>query len=264
MLNIGGVSKTFNQGTGMENHALNNIDLTIADGEFVNIIGGNGAGKSTLLNCIAGVHEVDAGTILLDNMDITYWPEYKRSGYIGRVFQDPLKGTAFAMTIEENLSMACVKGKSRGLQRGINKNDTRLFRENLARLELGLEDRLKQKVGLLSGGQRQALTLLMATIVKPKLLLLDEHTAALDPAIAKKVLQITREIVNEYQLSTIMVTHNMKAALEYGTRTIMMHEGKIILDLSGEERKEMTVEKLIELFGRKSGTELDNDRLLLG
>ena len=263
MLNINGISKTFNQGTGMEKPALDKISLTIADGEFVTIIGGNGAGKSTLLNCIAGVHEIDSGNILLDNMDITFWPEYKRSGFIGRVFQDPLKGTAFDMTIEENLSMACSKGKIRGLQRGINKNDTSRFKEQLARLELGLEDRLKQKVGLLSGGQRQALTLLMATIVKPKLLLLDEHTAALDPSIARKVLQITCEIVTEYQLSTIMVTHNMKAALEYGTRTIMMHEGQIILDLSGAERAEMTVELLIEQFGRKSGATLDNDRLLL-
>ncbi len=263
MLKICAVSKIFNPGTGMENHALKDINLMVAEGEFVNIIGGNGAGKSTLLNCIAGVHEVDSGSIGLDGMDITFWPEYKRSAYIGRVFQDPLKGTAFDMTIEENLSMAYAKGKIRGLQRGINKKDQHIFREHLARLDLGLEDRLKQKVGLLSGGQRQALTLLMATIVKPELLLLDEHTAALDPSIARKVLQITREIVTEYKLSTIMVTHNMKAALEYGTRTIMMHEGRIILDLSGEERNAMTVEGLIELFGKKSGTELDNDRLLL-
>lgn len=263
MLKISDISKTFNQGTGMEKPALDNISLTIAEGEFVTIIGGNGAGKSTLLNCVAGVHEIDAGSILLDTMDITFWPEYKRSSYIGRVFQDPLKGTAFDMTIEENLAMACAKGKIRGLQSGINKNDTHRFREHLARLELGLEDRLKQKVGLLSGGQRQALTLLMATIVKPQLLLLDEHTAALDPSIARKVLQITREIVSAYQLSTIMVTHNMKSALEYGSRTIMMHEGQIILDLSGEERAEMTVEILIEQFGKKSGSALDNDRLLL-
>ncbi|HWQ75945.1 MAG TPA: ATP-binding cassette domain-containing protein [Syntrophomonas sp.] len=264
MLEIRSLNKTFNPGTGMENHALKDIDMILAEGEFVTVIGGNGAGKSTLLNCIAGVYDIDTGSVRLDHMDITAWPEYKRSRYLGRVFQDPLKGTAFAMTIEENLAMACAKGKPRGLQRGIDKNDARRWRESLARLELGLEDRLNQKVGMLSGGQRQALTLLMATIVKPRLLLLDEHTAALDPAIARKVLQLTRELVNDYQLSTIMVTHNMKAALEYGSRTIMMHEGQIILDLSGTEREAMTVDKLIELFGKKSGTELDNDRLLLG
>lgn len=263
MLKISAISKTFNQGTGLEKPALDGLSLTVKAGEFLNIIGGNGAGKSTLLNCISGVHEVDAGNIILDDMDITVWPEYKRSSYIGRVFQDPLKGTAFDMTIEENLAMAYAKGKPRGLQIGVNKADTRLFKEQLAWLELGLEDRLKQKVGLLSGGQRQALTLLMATIVKPRLLLLDEHTAALDPSIARKVSELTRDIVAKYQLSTIMVTHNMKAALEYGSRTIMMHEGQIILDLSGQERADMTVERLIEQFGKKSGTELDNDRLLL-
>ena len=263
MLKISAISKTFNQGTGLEKPALDGLTLTIKAGEFSTIIGANGAGKSTLLNCIAGVHEIDSGKIMLDDMDITFWPEYKRSSYIGRVFQDPMKGTAFDMTIEENLAMAYAKGKTRGLQTGINKADTSLFKEQLAWLDLGLENRLKQKVGLLSGGQRQALTLLMATIVKPRLLLLDEHTAALDPSIARRVSQLTNEIVARHKLSTIMVTHNMKSALEYGSRTIMMHEGQIILDLSGEERAHMTVENLIEQFGRKSGTELDNDRLLL-
>jgi putative tryptophan/tyrosine transport system ATP-binding protein len=263
MLVIDAVSKTFGQGGINERLALENISLSLAEGEFVTIIGGNGAGKSTLLNCIAGVYEVDKGSIMLDSINITFYPEYKRSRFLGRVFQDPMKGTAFDMTIEENLAMAYAKGKSRGLQPGLRKMDSKLFQENLALLELGLEDRLKQKVGLLSGGQRQALTLLMATIVKPKLLLLDEHTAALDPSIARKVLQLTQEMVARHNLCTIMVTHNMKAALEHGTRTIMMHEGRIIMDLEGQERKEMTVERLIDLFGKKSGVELDNDMLLL-
>ncbi|HQA07304.1 MAG TPA: ATP-binding cassette domain-containing protein [Syntrophomonadaceae bacterium] len=264
MLEIRGLSKTFAMGSINEKLAVDEVDLTLKAGEFVTVIGGNGAGKSTLLNCIAGVYEADKGSILLDSMDITHWPEYKRSQYIGRVFQDPLKGTAFDMTIEENLAMAYAKGKPHGLQWGIRRADAALFRDHLARLGLGLENRMKQKVGLLSGGQRQALTLLMATIVKPKLLLLDEHTAALDPSAARQVLHLTRELVEQYQLCTLMVTHNMKAALEYGTRTIMMHDGRIILDISGEERREMTVDKLIELFGRRSGQELDSDRLLLG
>lgn len=264
MLKISGLSKTFGSGSINEKLAVNNVNLTLQAGEFVTVIGGNGAGKSTLLNCIAGVYEPDRGSILLDSMDITFWPEYKRSQYIGRVFQDPLRGTAFDMTIEENLAMAHAKGKPHGLQRGVRKADIDMFRDRLAHLELGLEDRLKQKVGLLSGGQRQAITLLMATIVEPKLLLLDEHTAALDPSAAKQVLRLTRELVEQYHLCTLMVTHNMKNALEYGTRTIMMHDGSIILDLAGEERRKMTVEKLIDLFGRRSGQELDNDRLLLG
>lgn len=264
MLKIEGLSKTFSIGSINEKLALDNVNLILDEGEFVTVIGGNGAGKSTLLNCIAGVFEIDQGQIMLDSMDITFWPEHKRARYLGRVFQDPLLGTAFDMTIEENLAMAYAKGKPRGLRPGINKADLKLFRERLALLELGLEDRMGQKVGLLSGGQRQALTLLMATIVQPRLLLLDEHTAALDPAIARKVLYLTREIVARHRLCTIMVTHNMKAALEYGSRTIMMHEGKIILDLQGQERAEMTVDRLIEQFSRKSGTELDNDRLLLG
>lgn len=264
MLKIEYLSKTFGQpGSTEAKLALDDLDLKLEDGEFVTVIGGNGAGKSTLLNCISGVYEIDEGRISLNSMDMTLWPEHRRSRHIGRVFQDPLQGTAFDMTIEENLAIAYAKGKPHGLRRGITRNDARLFRERLALLDLGLEDRMKQKVGFLSGGQRQALTLLMATMVEPELLLLDEHTAALDPSMAKKVLMLTRKIVEEHHLCTIMVTHNMKAALEYGTRTIMMHEGRIIMDLQGEERENMTVELLVKQFGSRSGTELDNDRLLL-
>lgn len=264
MLRIEGISKTFAYGSINEQRALDRVTLSMGEGEFVTVIGGNGAGKSTLLNCISGVYEIDLGRICLGSRDITFWPEYQRSRYIGRVFQDPLKGTAFDMTIEENLAIAYDKGKTRGLKAGLSKKDFRHLRDRLALLELGLEDRMKQKVGLLSGGQRQALTLLMATMVKPELLLLDEHTAALDPAMARKVLQLTREIVAEHHLCTLMVTHNMKAALENGTRTIMMHDGRVILDLTGQERENMTVEELITQFSKKSGEELDEDRLLLG
>jgi putative tryptophan/tyrosine transport system ATP-binding protein len=263
MLRVEALSKIFGQGSTNEKRALDKVSLSLREGEFVTIIGGNGAGKSTLLNCISGVHESDEGRIILDSVDLTFYPEYKRSRYIGRVFQDPLKGTAFAMSIEENLAIAFAKGARMGLRLGATKKDIDLFRERLQLLDLGLENRLKQKVGLLSGGQRQALTLLMAIIVKPKLLLLDEHTAALDPTIARKVLNLTRQIVSEEKLSTMMITHNMKASLEFGTRTIMMHEGKIILDLQGEERKSMTVDRLIEQFEKRSGAELDNDRMLL-
>lgn len=263
MLKIEALSKTFGKGSINERIALNDLSLTLEEGEFTTVIGGNGAGKSTLLNCISGVCEIDSGRILLDSTDISFAPEYKRSRYIGRIFQDPMRGTAHDMTIEENLALAFAKGKPAGLRPGIGKKEEKQFRERLSLLELGLEDRIKQKVGLLSGGQRQALTLLMATIVRPKLLLLDEHTAALDPSIARKVLQLTRDIVAEDKLCTLMITHNMKDALEYGSRTLMMHEGRIILDLQGKERKEMTVERLIEQFGRKSGTQLDNDRILL-
>ncbi|MCR4434962.1 MAG: ATP-binding cassette domain-containing protein [Clostridiales bacterium] len=264
MLKVENISKTFYKGSINEKIALNNLSLTLGEGEFVTVIGGNGAGKSTLLNCISGVYEIDAGRIFLDGTDISYSPEHKRSKYISRVFQDPLMGTAFDMTIEENLAIAYAKGKPKGLRPGISKADIALFREKLALLELGLEDRVKEKVGRLSGGERQALTLLMATIVKPKLLLLDEHTAALDPVIAKRVLQLTDKIVEEEKICTIMITHNMKAALDHGTRTIMMHEGKIIMDLDGKDKEGVTVEWLIEQFNRKSGTELDNDRMLLG
>lgn len=264
MLELQNISKTFAKGSINEKKAISQLNLSLQEGDFLTVIGGNGAGKSTLLNLIAGVYETDEGHILLDNVDMTFYPEYKRSCYIGRVFQDPLKGTAFDMTIEENLAIAYAKGKPRGLRPGINKKDLAFFQERLARLELGLENRMKQKVGLLSGGQRQALTLLMATIVKPKLLLLDEHTAALDPAIAQRVIELTRELVEENNLCTIMVTHNMTSALEYGNRTIMMDEGRIILDLAGEARGAMTVEGLIEQFSQQSGNALDNDRLLLG
>jgi putative tryptophan/tyrosine transport system ATP-binding protein len=264
MLNVKSLRKVFGKGSINEKTALDNITLSLKEGEFVTVIGGNGAGKSTLLNCISGVVEIEEGTIELDSVDITNYPEYKRSKMIGRVFQDPLRGTAFDMTIEENLAIAFTKGKPLGLRPGVTKKDLVFFRERLELLELGLENRMKQKVGLLSGGQRQALTLLMATIVKPKLLLLDEHTAALDPMIARKVLSLTRKIVAEEKLCTIMITHNMKASLEFGTRTIMMHNGTLILDLQGEERRNMTVDRLIEQFEKKSGAELDNDRMLLG
>jgi len=264
MLKIEGISKTFGKGSPNEKLALDNVSLSLDEGEFITVIGGNGAGKSTLLNCISGVYEIDRGRILLDSEDITFAPEYRRSRYIGRVFQDPMMGTAFDMTIAENLAIAYAKGKPKNLSAGIRKSDYKLFRERLSLLDMGLEDRMNQKVGLLSGGQRQALTLLMATIVKPKLLLLDEHTAALDPSAAAKVLKLTRQLVEEEKLCTIMITHNMRDALEYGTRTIMMHEGRIILDISGKEREEMTVERLVEQFGNKSGTRLDNDRMLLG
>lgn len=263
MLKVESLSKIFGKGSNNEKTALDKINLLLQEGEFVTIIGGNGAGKSTLLNSISGVYEIDQGRITLDSVDVTFYPEYKRSRYIGRVFQDPLRGTAYDMTIEENLAIAFGKGKPTGLRPGMTKKDIRLFRERLELLDLGLENRMKQKVGLLSGGQRQALTLLMATIVKPKLLLLDEHTAALDPTIARKVLNLTRKIVLEENLCTLMITHNMKASLEFGTRTIMMHEGKIILDLQGQERSNMTVERLIEQFEKRSGAELDNDRMLL-
>jgi len=263
MLRVADICKTFNKGSINEKTALDNVSLFLDKGEFVTVIGGNGAGKSTLLNCIAGVYESDAGRIFLDGRDITYTPEYKRSQYMGRVFQDPLLGTAFDMTIEENLAIAYAKGKPQGLRPGITRHDTALFQQKLALLDLGLEDRVKEKVGSLSGGQRQALTLLMATIVKPKLLLLDEHTAALDPSIAKKVLRLTDEIVKKEKLCTIMITHNMKAALEYGDRTIMMHDGRIIMDLNGKDKQGVTVEWLIDQFSRKVGAQLDNDRMLL-
>lgn len=263
MLRLEGITKIFGQGSTNEKVALDNINLSIGEGEFVTVIGGNGAGKSTLLNCISGVYEVDNGRIYIDNEDVTFVSEYKRSRYLGRVFQDPIKGTAHDMTLAENLSIALSKGSRLSLRPGIRKSDIKIFREYLALLELGLEDRMDEKVGLLSGGQRQALTLLLATVVRPKILLLDEHTAALDPAIARKVLQLTCDIVSDQKLCTIMITHNMKSALKVGSRTIMMHEGRIILDIEGAERDRMTVDGLIELFGRKSGEILDNDRMLL-
>ena len=263
MLKIEGLCKTFDKDSAYRKLALDNINLSLDKCGFVTVIGGNGAGKSTLANCIAGVYEVDKGRMMLDSIDVTYYPEYKRSRLIGRVFQDPSLGTACNMTVEENLAIAYSKGKPRGLRPGIRKRDVEYFRERLSVLGLGLEDRLTEKVGLLSGGQRQALTLLLATIIKPKLLILDEHTAALDPYTAKKVLKLTREMAAQNEICTLMITHNMKAALELGTRTVMMHEGRIVLDIQGAERDAMTVEGLIRKFSDKSGSGLYNDKMLL-
>lgn len=263
MLKIKGVSKTFNMGTVNEKKALNKIDLQLEEGDFVTVIGGNGAGKSTILNMIAGVYPIDCGYIYIEDENISLYPEYKRSKLIGRVFQDPMMGTAADMEIQENLAMANRRGFGRGLKWGIKSNEKEMFIEKLKKLELGLEDRMSSKVGLLSGGQRQALTLLMATLQKPKLLLLDEHTAALDPKTAKKVLQITKEIVEADQLTTLMVTHNMKDAITYGNRLIMFHEGEIIFDIRGEEKSKLKVSDLLQMFENAVGEEMDNDTLLL-
>lgn len=263
MLEICHISKTFGKGTVDEKTALRDVSLHLDPGDFVTVIGGNGAGKSTLMNCISGFFCPDEGRILLDGQDITYAKEYKRARHIGRLFQDPLKGTAPSMTIEENLALAFMRGKRRGIRFGLDKKDVSFFREKLAELELGLEDRLKTQVGLLSGGQRQAITLLMATLNTPKLLLLDEHTAALDPATADRVLELTREIVSKSRITTMMITHNIKSALSLGNRTVMMNSGSIVLELSGEERRGMTTARLLELFREKSREELDNDRILL-
>ena len=257
LLEIKEITKVFGEGTVNEKVALNSVSLTLREGDFVTVIGNNGAGKSTLLNCIAGVHNVDKGSIVLDGKDITRLSEHKRARWMGRVFQDPLKGTAFDMTIEENLAIAYYKNKSRGLSPGITSKDRELFREKLSMLEMGLEDKMTQKVKLLSGGQRQALTLFMAAITEPELLLLDEHTAALDPAAASKVLALTDKCAEDPKLCTLMITHNMKDALKHGNRTILMKDGRIVMDISGEERRQMTVEKLIEKFS------IDNDRMLL-
>ena len=257
MLKIENLVKIFGKGTINELRALDGIDFHGREGDFITIIGSNGAGKSTLMNSIAGVFPSDSGSIMLDGIELSKLPEHKRARYIGRVFQDPLKGTAFDMTIEENLSIAYNKTRSRGLQAGINKADRELFKEKLSMLGMGLEDRMKEKARLLSGGQRQALTLFMAVISKPKLLLLDEHTAALDPSAAKKVLELTDKFAGEGGMCTMMITHNMKAALEHGNRTILMQAGRIVMDISGQDRDEMTVEKLVEKF------EIDNDRMLL-
>lgn len=248
MLKLTNITKTFNPGTITEKKALRGIDLTLDDGDFVTVIGGNGAGKSTLLNLIAGVHYADTGTIILDDMNLTGKPEHIRAKYLGRVFQDPMMGTAANMGIEENLAMAYRRGKRRGLSWYIKNEERELYREKLALLDLGLENRMHAKVGLLSGGQRQALTLLMSCLQKPRLLLLDEHTAALDPKTAKKVLELTEEFVNQDKLTTFMVTHNMKDAIRYGNRLIMMMDGKIIYDVRGEEKKNLTVEDLLAKF----------------
>ena len=263
MLELNNISKTFNAGTVNQKVALNGLNLTMNEGDFVTVIGGNGAGKSTMLNAIAGVFQVDTGKILIDGVDVTALPEYKRAKYIGRVFQDPMMGTAATMQIEENLALAARRGKPRTLRPGITKADREFYKEQLRILDLGLEDRMKQPVGLLSGGQRQALTLLMATLVTPKLLLLDEHTAALDPATAEKVLELTKSIVAEKKITCLMVTHNMHQALELGNRTLMMDAGHIVFDVKGAERSKMTVDDLLEKFRENAGKTLDNDRILL-
>ncbi|MBQ8210228.1 MAG: ABC transporter ATP-binding protein [Clostridia bacterium] len=263
MLKITNLYKTFNPGTVNAKTALNGLNLTLNDGDFVTVIGGNGAGKSTMLNAIAGVWKPDSGTIEIDGVNVTNMPEHKRAQFLGRVFQDPMKGTAPDMEIAENLAIAARRGKKRKLVWGVKKAEREQFKELLATLELGLETRLTSKVGLLSGGQRQAVTLLMATLNRPKLLLLDEHTAALDPKTAAKVLELTDRIVNENNLTTVMITHNMKDALTHGNRLVMMHEGRIIVDVEGEEKKKLTVEDLISLFAKASGKEFANDRMML-
>lgn len=263
MLKITNVSKTFNPGTINEKKALTNVNLTLNEGDFVTIIGGNGAGKSTLLNMIAGVYPVDCGNIVIDGVDVTKLPEHKRAKYLGRVFQDPMTGTAADMQIEENLAIAARRGLRRTLKPGITAKEKAEYKKLLKTLDLGLEDRLTSKVGLLSGGQRQALTLLMATLQKPKLLLLDEHTAALDPKTARKVLDLTEEIVEKDNLTALMITHNMQDAIDIGNRLIMMNNGNIIFDVSGEDKKKLTTADLLEKFKVSAGEELNNDRMLL-
>ena len=263
MLEIKNVSKTFNIGTINEKKALNKLSLKLNPGDFVTIIGGNGAGKSTMLNMIAGVYPIDGGQIIIDDVDISRMPEHKRAKYIGRVFQDPMMGTSAGMQIDENLALAFRRGEKRGLSWGIKKSEKELYKEILAKLGLGLQTRMTSKVGLLSGGQRQALTLLMATLKKPKLLLLDEHTAALDPQTAKTVLDLTKQIVAEQNLTAMMVTHNMKDALNIGNRLIMMHSGRVIYDVGGEEKKKLKVEDLLRKFEEASGGEFANDRMML-
>ena len=263
MLEIQNIHKTFNPGTINEKVALNGVNLNLNPGDFVTIIGGNGAGKSTTLNAIAGVWSIDEGKIIIDGVDITKLSEHKRALYLGRVFQDPMTGTAATMSIEENMAIAARRGERRGLGWGITKKERERYKEALKELDLGLEDRLSSKVGLLSGGQRQAITLLMASLKKPKLLLLDEHTAALDPKTAAKVLAISDKIIQEHQLTAMMVTHNMKDAIAHGNRLIMMHEGKIIYDVSGEEKKNLKVADLLAKFEEVSGGEFANDRMML-
>ncbi len=264
MLDVKNISKTFNAGTVNEKTALNGLSLHLNEGEFVTVIGGNGAGKSTLLNAVAGVWPVDSGTISIGGSDVTRLPEHRRAKYIGRVFQDPMMGTAATMQIEENLALAARRGKTRTLRTGIGRNEREGYRELLKLLDLGLEDRLTSKVGLLSGGQRQALTLLMATLQKPRLLLLDEHTAALDPKTAAKVLDATERIVGKDHLTTLMITHNMKDAIVHGNRLIMMYEGRVALDIAGEDKKKLTVEDLLAKFGQATGSDEADDKLLLG
>ena len=263
MLDIQRIAKTFNPGTITEKIALQDLSLHLSPGDFVTVIGGNGAGKSTLMNSIAGTFFVDRGTIRVDGEDITRWPEHRRAKYIGRVFQDPMMGTAAGMMIEENLAIASRRGRIPSLRWSAPKSDRQKFRDLLATLGLGLEDRLESKVGLLSGGQRQALTLLMATMADPKLLLLDEHTAALDPKTAEQVLSLTMDIVGKRRLTTLMITHNMRDALRCGNRLIMMYDGRLLIDVAGEEKKNLTVPDLLAMFEKAAGSELTSDSLLL-
>ena len=263
MLEIKDIWKIFNAGTVNEKQALRGVSLTLNDGDFCTVIGGNGAGKSTMLNAVAGTWAVDGGSISIGGVDVTHLPDHKRAPYIGRVFQDPMLGTAPTMQILENLALAARRGQRRGLRWGVTKAEKEQYQEMLKNLDLGLEDRLTNKVGLLSGGQRQALTLLMASLKKPKLLLLDEHTAALDPKTAAKVLELSDRIVAESHLTTMMVTHNMKDAIQHGNRLIMMYDGKIVIDVSGEEKKKLTVPQLLELFNKVSGSDEADDKLLL-
>lgn len=264
MLKVENISKVFNKDTVNEKKAITSLNLHLNEGDFLTIIGSNGAGKSTLLNCIAGTYQIDDGSIVLDGNDITKLKQFERAKYIARVFQDPLLGTAADMEIQENLSLALHRGEKRNLRYGITNKEKELFKQNLSLLNLHLEDRLTSKVGLLSGGQRQGLTLLMATIKKPSLLLLDEHTAALDPITARNVLEITDKLVNENHITTIMVTHNMQDAIDYGNRLIMMNDGKIIFDISGEQKKKLKKEDLINKFAQITNSELNNDAMLLG
>ena len=263
MLELRELWKTFNAGTVNEKQALRGVSLTLQDGDFCTVIGGNGAGKSTMLNAVAGTFPVDSGSIVIGGTDVTRLPEHKRAKFIGRVFQDPMMGTAPTMQIEENLALAARRGQRRGLGWGITKAERARYRDLLADLDLGLEDRLTSKVGLLSGGQRQALTLLMASLKRPKLLLLDEHTAALDPKTAAKVLDATERIVGRDHLTTLMITHNMKDAIVHGNRLIMMYDGKIVIDVSGEEKKKLTVPDLLALFNKVSGSDEADDKMLL-
>lgn len=263
MLELHNVSKTFSPGTVNAKTALNDLSLTLNDGDFVTIIGSNGAGKSTMLNAVSGVFPIDSGSIIIDGKNITRYPEHKRAAYLGRVFQDPMMGTAPTMQIDENLALAARRGQFRGLKWGITKAERETYYELLKGLGLGLEERMSAKVGLLSGGQRQAVTLLMATLKKPKLLLLDEHTAALDPKTAATVLDLSDKLVRENNLTTLMVTHNMQNAIDYGNRLIMMHNGQVIFDVQGEDKKKLTVEALLKKFEEISGTGFANDRALL-
>ncbi|PNU19119.1 ABC transporter ATP-binding protein [Geothermobacter hydrogeniphilus] len=263
MIGISGLSKYFHRGSVNEVLALGGIDLQVRRGDFITVVGSNGAGKSTLLNCLAGSYPIDGGRIVIDDCDVTSWPEHRRARLISRVFQDPLKGTCGSLSIEQNLALAARRGRPHGLGLGVRRRDRDAFRRQLAQLGLGLEERLKDQVGLLSGGQRQALTLLMSTLVRPQILLLDEHTAALDPKTALQVLELTEKMVAELHLTALMVTHNMRQALQLGNRLIMLHGGRVILDISGEEKDRMTVEGLLQRFYAVRGETFDSDRMLL-